>query len=144
MGLMAFEKLRCKVRFGYINPNKIDDPLSPDGRTKTKKNDRNRLVESIKEEGVRNPLVIIAYENKPLSVHVGHHRLWAAKRAKAKEIPVIVNDFCDAFPDFEVLESLDEVRSKFIDQPNLVRSYVSGVSTSEPLRDGETWWKEGL
>lgn len=140
MGLMPMHRLLCKVRFGYLDPSLIVDKAVPDGNFGTPEHHRIRLVESLKEEGMRNPLIVMAYKDLDPFVTVGHHRLWAAKQAGLAVVPVVVNDWGDCFPDFELLTSLDEVRSKFKDQPNLVKSFREGVSTSEPLIDGNTWW----
>ena len=142
MGLMPMKRLLCKVRFGYLDPSKIEDRSVPDGNFNTPEYHRNRLVESLKAEGVRNPLIVMAYRDTPPYVTVGHHRLWAAKQAGLGEVPAIINDWGNCFPEFEILSSLDEVRSKFKDQPNLVKSFRDGVSTSEPLINGDTWWKK--
>lgn len=144
MANWPFERLSefgCVVKFGYVPITEIHEKLSIDMNTDNRREHREKLIQSIKNEGVRNPLICSAFDGAPTFVQVGHHRLWAAKKAGARELPVIVNDFCNRYPTFEILGSLTEVRTKFKDQPNLVKSFRSGVSTSEPLINNETWWK---
>ncbi|NJO61533.1 MAG: ParB N-terminal domain-containing protein [Richelia sp. RM2_1_2] len=139
MGVLPFHLLRCSVSYGFLSPDDIYDSVIIDETDETAQH-KIRLIDSIKQEGLRNPLILIANVNKPTFVTVGHHRLWAAKRAGLTLVPVIVNDWCNRYPTFEVLHSIDDVRSKFLDQPNLVKSFTTGVSTSEPLINGQTWW----
>ena len=132
-------ELNCIVKFGYFNPNDIAE-IAAFERPNKPKDQEQLLVNSIKKEGVRNPLICVAYDGKDTYVTVGHHRLWAAKRSNTKQIPIIVNDFCNRYPALEVISSIEEARAKFKDQPNIVKSFRTGISTSEPLVNNETWW----
>ena len=133
-------QLGCIVKFGYLSPNDLVD-IRAFKRPKMPDDQEQLLAKSIEKEGVRNPLICVAYEHRTTYVIVGHHRLWASKKVKTEQVPVIINDFCNRYPDFEIINSLEEVRTKFKDQPNIIKSFKLGVSTSEPLINNETWWQ---
>ncbi|MBU3131869.1 ParB/RepB/Spo0J family partition protein [Clostridium gasigenes] len=51
------------------------------------KNKFNKFVETIKKEGIKEPIKYVEYNGKKYVVD-GHHRLQAAKRAGIGDVPV--------------------------------------------------------
>lgn len=124
-----------------IDPNEIDDQNKPPKNfIEARKEFLDALIESIKKEGVRNPITIRArYIDQPPEAIFGYNRLWSAKKAGAKEIPCIVNDYCDKYPDAEILESPKDIREHFKEQPYKVRIKNGVAMMSEPIMDQVEW-----
>ncbi len=94
-----------------------------------------KLEASILKEGVRNPILISAGRCRPSMVskipkemredHTkilvldrhGGSRLWAAQKHNLTTVPCIISDFVDMFPECPVLETVDEIRLHYQDQP---------------------------
>ena len=51
------------------------------------KNKFNKFVETIRKEGIKEPIKYVEYNGKKYVVD-GHHRLQAAKRLKIEDVPV--------------------------------------------------------
>lgn len=56
----------------------------------------------------------------------GGSRLMIAQK-HSLEVPCIISDFCNAFPDYETLTSISEISKKFKDQPKEIRLGKLGV-----------------
>jgi len=77
-----------------------------------------KLEASILEEGIRNPLFCNSIEQGTFC-RVGTSRLWLAKKHKL-DVKCIIADYVDRWTDLELLETEEEIRSKFQDQPHIV------------------------
>lgn len=84
-----------------------------------------KLEQSILESGIKNPILCYATDKGTLCRY-GTSRLWVAKKHKLN-LPVIIADYIDRWTDLEILETEDDVRSKFVDQPEI-------LELGEPLR----------
>lgn len=120
------------------NPNYGGPALSiygwtwrPDVSTHRKPMFQEALRESIKREGIRNPVVVYAtIEGDFLSF--GGSRLRAAREVGLEHIPALVNDYCGRYEDApEVTE--ENVRSFFVDQPEYIEFTPTGVDTHYSL-----------
>jgi hypothetical protein len=130
-----------KIRFGTLPASELSDkvlvenpaygnrigkwgsrPVKPEGSMFTKEEMRRgfytKLEASILEEGFRNPIFCNAIKEGTFS-RVGTSRLWIAKK-HGLDIPCIIADYVNRYPDFEELKTEEEIRSKFKDQPNKV------------------------
>jgi len=95
------------------------------------------LQRDILENGFRNPILVIAGEcDSPAFKHLpkkmqddpneilwcggnGGSRLWVAQRHRL-EIPCIISDHIDRFPEATILNSIDEIKACYEDQPEVL------------------------
>lgn len=108
-----------------------------------------RLLESVRREGFRNPIMVTAgmldrrrceelppgyrqREDLIVSEYLGGSRLWAAQRLGV-DVPCIVNDHTDVLPDAEVLPDADAVLAKFKDRPGRIEMRRGGRVTLNDL-----------
>ena len=77
-----------------------------------------KLEESILKEGFRNPIFCNSIREGTFS-RVGTSRLWIARKHEL-EIPCIIADYVDRWEDLELLETEEDIRSKFQEQPHIV------------------------
>ena len=127
-----------KIRFGILPASSISDvvlvgnpaygkpigkwgsrPVKPDQSWINKKEHEcgfyTKLEESLLKEGFRNPIFCNAIEEGFYS-RVGTSRLWIAKKHNM-DVPCIIADYTGQFDDLELLETEEDIRSKFKDQP---------------------------
>jgi len=97
------------------------------------------LEESIKNEGIRNPILVHSgwikerkwyhcpgyikikkMENVLICVSIGGSRLFIAERLNLKDIPCIILDHNDRFTHLEELTTEDEISAKFINKPTSI------------------------
>lgn len=76
-----------------------------------------KLEESIKREGVRNPINTVAHSNSKLHVVMGGSRTWIAQKLDII-VPILVTDRFNLFPAAETLETKEEILLKFKDKPH--------------------------
>jgi len=133
------------VRYGVLPASEISDrvlvdnpgygspigrwgsrPVKPDGSWISKQEMKwgfyTRLEESILKEGFRNPIFCNAIPEGLFS-RVGTSRLWIAKKHNL-EVPCIIADYVNRFPELEELRTEKEIRAKFKDQPNKVELHA--------------------
>lgn len=107
----------------------------------------NKLEESILKDGIRNPILVVAgfcRENKirnlPVYMQADHSkilfcgsnggsRLWVAQKHKM-EVPCIISDFVDRFPDEKILENEEEIMQYYKDKPKKIKINDYGVAVS--------------
>lgn len=101
-----------------------------------------RLEESVRRDGFRNPVMVSAGgldrrseleippdKRSPDAVvceYLGGSRLWVAQRL-GLDVPCIVNDRANVFPDAKVLKGIPDVLERFLDTPRTVRMNGDGV-----------------
>lgn len=79
-----------------------------------------RLVQSIVEEGVRNPILLYSVP-RGVYIRYGASREWAARQAKLVTIPALVWDWTDRFSHYEsVPQTIAAIQSKFKDIPETI------------------------
>ena len=106
-----------------------------------------KLEASILEHGVRNPILVTAgycRENKLRNLPVpmqkdprriifcgsnGGSRLWVAQKHNM-QIPCIISDFLNVFPDAKVLHNEQDIMQYYKDKPKKVKINVHGVAVS--------------
>ncbi len=134
----------CKIRYGYLNPFEINNSVNLEAWWTHHSEEIHRLKKSIIAEGLRNPLIIECLDLGDfvsLYCRVGHNRLAVSQELKLKEVPVIVNDLADYFTNWLLLEDLEQIKSVFTDLPRIIKIRETGVTMSEPLIKGNSWWK---
>jgi len=89
-----------------------------------------KLEESILKEGFRNPIFCNAIAEGTFS-RVGTSRLWFAKK-HGLDIPCVIADYVNAWPELEELKGEAEIRAKFKDQPHL-------IDLTSPTKVGHVW-----
>jgi len=142
-----------KIRYGVLKPSQISDwvlvtntsygnpiagfgsrPVEPPKDWQRKLESKNqfytRLKESILNEGIRNPIFCNAIAEGTFS-RVGTSRLWIAKKNKI-DIPCIIADYVGAWTHLELLETEEDIRAKFQDQPHL-------IDLTSPTKVGHVW-----
>lgn len=120
------------------NPNYGGPTLSiygwtwrPDISTHRKPMFQEALLESIRREGVRNPVVIYAtVEGDFLSF--GGSRLRAVREAGLESIPALVNDYVERYAECPLVTS-ETVESFFTDIPEYIEFTPTGVETHYSL-----------
>ncbi len=103
-----------------------------------------KLEESILEEGFRNPLLIIAgslgiVPSDQLPKYMkedtekilvcdsnGGSRLWVAQKYDM-DVPCLVSDFVDMFPNFAKIESTNEMKELYKDTPEMLKYNEEGL-----------------
>ena len=113
--------MNYKVRYMHVRARDITNTLEPpEYRIKQEEESRQfftKLEESIKREGVRNPVNTVAQPNGELRVVMGGSRTWIAQKLDIV-IPALITDKYDLFPNAETLETVEEVLAKFKDKPH--------------------------
>lgn len=130
-----------KIRFGVLPASSVSDvvlvgnpaygnpigkwgsrPVKPEGSWFTKQEMKSgfytKLEESILKDGMRNPIFCNSIEEGFFS-RVGTSRLWIAKKHNL-DVPCIIADYTGRFDDLELLETEQDIRAKFKDQPLVV------------------------
>lgn len=131
------------IRYGeldislFVNPK--PPPSIPD-RFEAKKKYFDKLLKDVAENGLRNPLICSGRPDGTVLVEVGYSRIWAAQEAGIKKVKCFVNDSAKYFSNLELIETLEQAREKFVDQPALIKIYRYGITSSEPLVEGKSWW----
>ena len=105
------------------------------------------LERDVLENGFKNPILVIAGEcSGPSFKHLpknmqddvneilwcggnGGSRLWVAQRHRL-EIPCIISDHVNRFPEAEILNSIDEIKACYGNQPDSVLVTKQRVSIS--------------
>lgn len=108
-----------------------------------------KLEESILEEGIFNPILVVAGRLHPVTNKVvpknviadpekivvcdflGGSRLWVCQKHNL-DIPCIVSDFTDMFPDAELLNGEKEILAKYRNPPKRVKYESQGLKTAVP------------
>ena len=106
-----------------------------------------KLEESVLREGFRNPILVTA--GWALEKHIvrlpeemrenhkkilvcdrhGGSRLWVAQKHNM-DIPCIVSDFNDIFPNEKILKTQEEIQKHFMDTPQKIKLNPNGISVS--------------
>jgi len=107
-----------------------------------------RLEASILEEGVRNPILVAAgwcperkISDLPLEMQEDHYkilvchssggsRLWAAQKHNL-DVPCIVSDFCNRFPEGKILNTEQDVLDCHTDMPKAIKIGSHGVFVTD-------------
>jgi hypothetical protein len=109
-----------KVRFMWVRARDIINTYEPpEYRIKQEEESRQfftKLEASIRKEGVRNPVNLIAQPNGDLHVLIGGSRTWIAQKLDIM-IPAVITDKYNLFPDAETLKTEEQVLAKFKDKP---------------------------
>lgn len=142
-----------KIRFGILNPDQISDwvlvtnpeygdriggfgsrPVQPPADWVRKLERKNqfytKLEESVLKDGFRNPIFCNAIEQGTFS-RVGTSRLWMAKKHKL-DVPCVIADYVGKWDHLELLETEEDIRAKFKDQPHL-------IDLESPTKVGHVW-----
>jgi len=143
---VQFRKLKSvnPIRYGLVPIDKLinNHPPTESGQRYTElKQHFDKLVESMKNEGVRNPLIGLSCPDGSVRIEVGYSRAWAAKEAGIEFVPCFINDASNAYEDFEVIMNINHARQFFKDQPHLVKIMRHGITSTEPLMGEKTWWE---
>lgn len=77
-----------------------------------------KLRESMEREGVRNPIFCNSFDEGTFCRY-GTSRLWLA-RGLDLDVPAVVADYVGRWDNLEELHTEEEIREKFIDQPEVV------------------------
>ena len=123
------------VRYAVLPSNDIENDLQPGDDRINWMNETNgffvKLEGSIIREGFRNPIVVTATRKK-VTNRYGGSRLMIAQRHYL-DIPCIIADYDNIFPDAKELKSIEEIREYFMDQPRkiLFKSYGINMSGCE-------------
>ena len=84
-----------------------------------------------KIERFRTELLPDKYRNKEIPIHVcnrtGGSRLWVGQKHNL-EIPCIVCDFCEYFPDEHTCPSISCIKSHFVDKPKKISIAKNSIS----------------
>lgn len=83
------EKTQAEKRKSYIPIDKLK-PFSDNPYKVTDNEEMERLIESIKENGILSPLIVRPLRGNDFEVISGHRRLYASKKAGLKEIPAFI------------------------------------------------------
>lgn len=83
------EKTQAEKRKSYIPIEQLK-PFSDNPYKVTDNEEMERLIESIKENGILSPLIVRPLRGNDFEVISGHRRLYASKKAGLKEIPAFV------------------------------------------------------
>lgn len=89
------------------------------------------LKESIKKEGLRNPVVIYALD-EGCFISFGSSRLLAARELELEFMPAIVNDYCNKFPLASEV-TMDNFHVFFKDVPKYFEITETGADTHYSL-----------
>lgn len=137
-------KSRYDIRYGMVPIEFIFNPNPPDKTTRFSelRQDFENLLVSVGSEGLRNPLIGKSQEDGTVRITVGYSRAWAAKITGVTEVPCFVNDHWKHFGHLELIQNIDHARTKFTDQPYTVKIMLSGITSSEPLVTGKSWWSD--
>lgn len=143
---VQFRKLKSvnPIRYGLVAVDKLinrGDPTNNPTRFAELKEHFDKLVQSMKDEGVRNPLIGTSHPDGSVRIEVGYSRAWAAKEAGIEFVPCLVNDAANIYEDFEVIMNINHARQFFKDQPHLVKIMRHGITSTEPLVGEKTWWE---
>ena len=121
------------VKYAVVPSKQINNILKPDeARIKQMEKECqffSKLEKSILNQGFRNPIVITANSKIDIQSRYGGSRLMFAQKHDLN-IPCIIADFDNVFPDAEVLDNVDEIRKHFIDQPAKIYYKPHGVNMS--------------
>ena len=113
------------VKFTLLDPNTIYNNTWSRLDLIEKEDKKNgwfiQLEESIKQEGIRNPIITFTkYRTGELRVLVGGSRLYIAQKLEIL-IPCIISDQKNFFPNARQLKSKDEIISCFKDPPRHIK-----------------------
>lgn len=84
------------------------------------------LLASVKRNGFVNPIIVWATKGD-IRVHYGISRVHVA-RELGLHLPAVIVDYDERYPDFERLDSLDEIAAKWKD-PTTIRPHLHLSST---------------
>ena len=92
------------------------------------------MLESIREQGIRNPIILVQLQG--LHARYGNSRLWAARQLQLPEIPAIVVDFENKWADLPKLVTAEDVAGVFSEPPGEIvfgddDFYYYGLPTSD-------------
>lgn len=83
------EKTQAEKRKSYIPIEQLK-PFSDNPYKVTDNEEMERLIESIKENGILSPLIVRPIRGNDFEVISGHRRLYASRKAGLKEIPAFI------------------------------------------------------
>lgn len=84
-----FAGIEAEKRKSYIPIEQLK-PFSDNPYKVTDNEEMERLIESIKENGILSPLIVRPLRGNDFEVISGHRRLYASKKAGLKEIPAFI------------------------------------------------------
>ncbi len=124
------------VKYSVISSRRIKNPIQPDEKRIEKLNEENgffeKLEASMLKDGIRNPIVVNAYiENDEVIFEnrYGGSRLMLAQKHNL-DIPCIIADFDNIFPEAELLSDGNKIKAKFKDTPRKVLYKPHGINIS--------------
>lgn len=127
------EKMSYVIKYDVIPSNIIQNTLVPEERRMKKLEDLHqfftKLEKSILKEGIRNPIVILAYAEDNIIPRYGGSRLMVAQKYDM-DIECIICDFDNVFPNSKILNNEEEIRACFKDQPRKVIYDIYGLNIS--------------
>lgn len=104
------------IRYGYLSPDLL--PIAVRTRStfgvSSQKSFYDGLLESVKHEGFRNPIIL--ENNSGLKLTYGESRGWVAIKLGIP-VPSFINDMKNEFEDFELITTKEQALSKFKDKP---------------------------
>ena len=146
-----YEKVNYILRYGRINSMLVSNCNGPNNKqenmssqewikhyNKITHNFYDRLENSILEKGIKDPIIITSGDIKPkyfknlpeymkkdknkiiACIGPGCSRLYFAHKYNL-EIPVIILDFINMFEQFEKIESINHLLSKWTDKPKDIK-----------------------
>ena len=102
-----------------------------------------KLEISILGEGIRNPIVITALSKDDITTRYGGSRLMIAQKHNM-DIPCIIADFDNIFPDSKVLKDVAAIYKCFKDRPKKIFLKPNGINMSGchhiQLKEDEMSW----
>ncbi|KKN37867.1 hypothetical protein LCGC14_0759090 [marine sediment metagenome] len=135
------------VKYDILPSRTINNTLEPDqGRIKKLEDLEKfftKLEISILGEGVRNPIVINAMSKDDITPRYGGSRLMIAQKHNL-DIPCIIADFDNIFPDSKILSDIQTIYKCFKDRPKKIFLKPHGINMSGcqhvHLKEDEMSW----
>ncbi len=127
------EKMSYIVKYDILPSKVIQNTLIPEERRIKKLEELHqfftKLEKSILKEGIRNPIVILAYAEDNIIPRYGGSRLMTAQKYNM-DIACIICDFDNVFPNSKILNNEEDIRACFKDQPRKVIYDIYGLNIS--------------
>ncbi len=117
------------VRYGVMRPSEL--PPFDIGSLVVNQNEKRyqfytRLRESVEKDGFRNP-ILCYHKQSGSTLPYGHSRAKIAKDLGI-DIPAIICDFVGDYTDCPRMDTVGEIRERFIDPPSIVEFWECGLN----------------
>lgn len=135
------------VKYGILPSNIIENTIEPTQERidllEELQGFFTKLEISVLGEGFRNPIVVDAHSKDNIVSRYGGSRLLVAHKHEM-DIPCIVIDFNDVFPDLQILNNTAEIYASFKDRPKKIFYKPHGLNISGcqhiHLKEDEMSW----